>query len=242
MGSRLAKPLKQEAASKDNQSGRLAEDSEKLSEVVQNPSAAEDAPSAASAEPALSEKSVELALSEKLSEPKKMPASNLDWDWPDLDLQLRPQSARSRDSGASSSGSSKDVFFTMWVSSCTEGSSSSSVSTLRAEQLAEERRQEEQALQQTVRRTEDGETTSIGSALHGSSCGPCIFFALKTCSAGIRCSFCHFPHGNVRPRANRKMQANGKSSDSKQLSPTPATASEASVALHNSADKEASES
>lgn len=53
-----------------------------------------------------------------------------------------------------------------------------------------------------VRLDEDGEPTSLGSALHKDACKPCLFVHSKVgCFHGVLCRFCHFKHDRgTKPR------------------------------------------
>eukprot|EP00747_Dinoflagellata_sp_TGD_P063355 gnl/TRDRNA2_/TRDRNA2_153405_c0_seq5.p1 gnl/TRDRNA2_/TRDRNA2_153405_c0~~gnl/TRDRNA2_/TRDRNA2_153405_c0_seq5.p1 ORF type:complete len:335 (+),score=43.78 gnl/TRDRNA2_/TRDRNA2_153405_c0_seq5:93-1097(+) len=74
------------------------------------------------------------------------------------------------------------------------------LSQLSAEQL--------EALRASVPLDENGQMTSVGSAMHASGmCKPCLFIASKVgCTNGIVCSFCHFPH----KRKNKPRPCKGK--------------------------------
>ncbi|CAE8613748.1 unnamed protein product [Polarella glacialis] len=61
------------------------------------------------------------------------------------------------------------------------------------------------ALRASVLLDDDGNHTSLGSFNHRSSeCSPCVFHNLNgSCSLGIRCQYCHFPHVIDRTRLRR---------------------------------------
>jgi hypothetical protein len=68
--------------------------------------------------------------------------------------------------------------------------------------------EEYEALKRVVRRNENGEYTSIGSAEHDAGCKPCLFVHSRVgCSNGLNCDFCHFTHkrrSRPRPCKNKR--------------------------------------
>mmetsp|Transcript_118003 Transcript_118003/g.369037 ORF Transcript_118003/g.369037 Transcript_118003/m.369037 type:complete len:372 (+) Transcript_118003:76-1191(+) len=57
----------------------------------------------------------------------------------------------------------------------------------------------------------DGQPTSLGSALHDrGKCKPCIS-GEDGCAAGLRCQFCHLPHGSSKKKRNKPCKAKRES-------------------------------
>eukprot|EP00440_Ansanella_granifera_P014056 gb/GFBE01015273.1/.p1 GENE.gb/GFBE01015273.1/~~gb/GFBE01015273.1/.p1 ORF type:complete len:161 (+),score=29.44 gb/GFBE01015273.1/:1-483(+) len=66
-------------------------------------------------------------------------------------------------------------------------------------------------LEAKVPRTELGEYTSLGSRAHP-HCNPCVFHAHSkmTCSQGLKCGYCHFPHQDFIKSLTKRLTSKGR--------------------------------
>lgn len=70
--------------------------------------------------------------------------------------------------------------------------------------LAELEALDREGLLEKMPRAEDGSLTSVGSARHAEGkCAPCLFWFRKSCSKGLRCSYCHIRHEGLRNKRIR---------------------------------------